>query len=64
MLGVDAACIDQPAADAAQFDSESLWAQVHHQIGPGDAVLIVRGTEAGAYQQGTGRDWLAQQGGA
>ena len=61
MLGVDAACIDQPAADAAQFDSESLWAQVQRQIGPGDAVLIVRGTEAGAHQQGTGRDWLAQQ---
>jgi len=60
-LGLDAACIDQPAADATQFDSESLWAQVHHQIGPGDAVLIVRGTEAGAHQQGTGRDWLAQQ---
>lgn len=60
-LGLGAACIDQPATDAAQFDSESLWAQVHHQIGPGDRVLIVRGTEVGAHQQGTGRDWLAQQ---
>jgi uroporphyrinogen-III synthase len=59
-LGVDATRIDTPAPDAAQFDSESLWAQVHAQIGPGDRVLIVRGTEAGAAQQGTGRDWLAQ----
>lgn len=60
-LGVDAARIDTPAPDAAQFDSESLWEQVHGQIGPGDRVLIVRGTEAGAAEQGTGRDWLAQQ---
>ena len=60
-LGVDAARIDIPALDAPQFDSESLWAQVHGQIGPGSRVLIVRGTEAGATQQGTGRDWLAQQ---
>jgi uroporphyrinogen-III synthase len=60
-LGVDATRIDTPAPDATQFDSESLWAQVHGQIGPGDRVLIVRGTEAGAAQQGTGRDWLAQQ---
>mgnify|MGYP004702314617 FL=1 len=60
-LGVHAARIDIPALDAAQFDSESLWAEVHGQIGPGSRVLIVRGTEAGAAQQGTGRDWLAQQ---
>lgn len=60
-LGVDAARIDLPAPGATQFDSESLWAQVHQQIAPGDRVLIVRGTEAGAAQQGTGRDWLAQQ---
>jgi len=60
-LGVDAARIDIPALDAAQFDSESLWAVVHGQIGPGDRVLIVRGTEAGATEQGTGRDWLARQ---
>lgn len=60
-LGVHAACIDIPALDATQFDSESLWAVVHGQIGPGDRVLIVRGTEAGAAEQGTGRDWLARQ---
>ena len=60
-LGVHAARIDIPALDAAQFDSESLWAVVHGQIGPGDRVLIVRGTEAGATEQGTGRDWLARQ---
>ncbi len=60
-LGVEGTRIDTPALDAAQFDSESLWAQVHSQVGPGARVLIVRGTEAGATQEGTGRDWLAQQ---
>ena len=60
-LGVHAARIDIPALDATQFDSESLWAVVHGQIGPGDRVLIVRGTEAGATEEGTGRDWLARQ---
>ena len=61
-LGVPAACIDRPAHDAVQFDSEALWAQVHGQIGPGDRVLVVRGTETGtAAQEGTGREWLAQQ---
>ena len=60
-LGVEGSRIDTPAPDAAQFDSESLWAQVHSQVGPGARVLIVRGTEAGATQEGTGRDWLAQQ---
>ena len=60
-LGIPAAHIDCPAHDAVQFDSEALWAQVHGQISPGDRVLIVRGTEADAPAQGTGRDWLAQQ---
>ncbi len=61
-LGVPAHCIDRPAHDAAQFDSEALWAQVQGQIAPGDRVLVVRGTEAGAAaQDGTGRAWLAQQ---
>lgn len=61
-LGVPADCIDLPAHGAAQFDSEALWAQVHGQIGPGDRVLIVRGTESGAASaEGTGREWLAQQ---
>ncbi|WP_027996172.1 uroporphyrinogen-III synthase [Simplicispira psychrophila] len=60
-LGIPAAQIDCPAHDAVQFDSEALWAQVHSQIIPGDRVLIVRGAEADAPPQGTGRDWLAQQ---
>lgn len=60
-LGVPAAHIDRPAHDAVQFDSEALWAQVQGQVGPGERVLIVRGAEAGAVPQGTGRDWLAQQ---
>lgn len=51
--------IDAPAPGAAQFDSESLWAQVHGQVRPGLRVLIVRGGDA----QGrvAGRDWLARQ---
>jgi len=53
-LGVAAAAIVEPAADAPQFDSESLWAVV----GPsrswaGTGVLIVRGE--------SGRDWFASQ---
>ena len=63
--GVPPGCIDGPAPDAAQFDSEALWQQVHGQIEPGDRVLIVRGCsaavgDADAPPQGTGRDWLAQ----
>ncbi len=60
-LGIAAALIDCPAADAVQFDSESLWEQVHAQITPGDRVLIVRGAEADAPPHGSGREWLAQQ---
>jgi len=49
--GVPAAQIVEPAADAAQFDSEALW----RQLQPGDwraaPVLIVRGEG--------GREWLA-----
>ncbi|WP_348756250.1 uroporphyrinogen-III synthase [uncultured Aquincola sp.] len=50
-LGVPAGCIVQPAADAAQFDSESLWVQLRPRVQAGDRVLIVRGDG--------GRDWLA-----
>jgi uroporphyrinogen-III synthase len=55
--GVPPALIDAPAADAAQFDSEALWARVHKQVSPGDRVLIARGGDA----QGrpAGRNWLA-----
>lgn len=54
-----------PSPDAAQFDSETLWAMVQadvqrwQQDGQVHAALIVRGADA----QGrlAGRDWLAQQ---
>ncbi len=50
-LGVPAHCIAEPAADAAQFDSESLWQQLQSRDWRGASVLIVRGE--------SGRDWLA-----
>lgn len=63
--GVPAEAIDRPAADATQFDSESLWEQVAGQVRPGDRILIVRGAQAGSdgtdTVAGTGREWLAQQ---
>ncbi len=63
--GVPPGCIDGPAADAPQFDSEALWQQVAAQVRPGDRVLIVRGrsdTPHAAHEtQGMGRDWLARQ---
>lgn len=51
MLGVPEACIVEPAGDAAQFDSESLWAQLRRWPWQGASVLVVRGE--------SGRDWLA-----
>jgi uroporphyrinogen-III synthase len=57
--GVPMDRIDRPVADALQFDSESLWAQVAGQVAPGLRVLIVRG--AGADGQAGGRDWLARR---
>jgi len=51
-LGVPAACVVEPAADAAQFDSESLWLQLRDHDWRGANVLIVRGDG--------GREWLAQ----
>lgn len=50
-LGVPAAQIVAPRADAAQFDSESLWAELRAVDWTGRAVLIVRGDG--------GREWLA-----
>ena len=50
-LGVPAACIVEPAADAEQFDSESLWQQLREHDWRGASVLVVRGE--------SGRDWLA-----
>jgi len=57
--GVDASLIDAPDADAAQFDSESLWQQVSAQVRPGDRVLVVRGRDPQG--RNAGRDWLARQ---
>jgi uroporphyrinogen-III synthase len=57
--GVPAGCIDTPAPDAAQFDSETLWTGVAAQVQPGDRVLIVRGGDERGVA--TGRDWLAGQ---
>jgi len=49
--GVALAQIVEPAADAAQFDSESLWAQLRRHDWHGARTLVVRGDG--------GRDWLA-----
>jgi uroporphyrinogen-III synthase len=49
--GVPASDIVQPAADAGNFDSEALWAQLQHEAWVARKVLVVRGQE--------GRDWLA-----
>jgi uroporphyrinogen-III synthase len=43
--------IEQPAADAAQWDSEALWARLANRPWQGRRVLVVRGED--------GRDWLA-----
>jgi uroporphyrinogen-III synthase len=63
--GVPEACIDSPASDAAQFDSEALWQRVSAKVKVGQPVLIVRGHDVNAQPDaalnGTGRDWLAQQ---
>ncbi len=57
--GVPIACIVEPAADAAQFDSESLWRALEPRAPMGArgwhgaSVLLVRGER--------GRDWLADR---
>ena len=51
-LGVPEARLIEPASDAAQFDSESLWARLSQHDWRGAEVLIVRG-------EGGGRDWLS-----
>jgi len=60
--------IDAPAEQAEQFDSESLWEQVHAQVGKGFRLLVVRGGRASpplaplpAPSKGIGREWLAEQ---
>ena len=72
--GVSDDAIEAPAEDAAQFDTEHLWARVRAQVAawpPGQTVTIVRGTEtvppgqgvdtSQVDQTGVGRDWLAEQ---
>jgi len=51
--------LDAPSPDAAQFDSEALWARVQPQVRPGLRVLIVRGGDAEGRL--AGRHWLAEQ---
>lgn len=66
-LGVPADRIDQPPADARQFDSEHLWPVISPQVGPGTRLLLVRGaslSSAGVAlggAAGSGRDWMIQQ---
>ena len=50
--GVPPARILEPAADAAQFDSESLWERMSGLDWRGAKILMVRGDG--------GRDWLAE----
>ena len=45
--------IEEPAADAAEFDSEALWARLRARAWHGRRVLVVRGE--------AGRDWLARR---
>jgi uroporphyrinogen-III synthase len=65
-LGLAPECIDAPAEDAAQFDSEHLWPVVAPQVRAGSRILIVRGLSVGAPHGasaavGNGRDWLIRQ---
>jgi uroporphyrinogen-III synthase len=61
--GVAEMCIDAPAANAAQFDSEALWAEVGPQVRSGFRVLVVRGAQGDSpgSLEGVGRDWFAAQ---
>ena len=52
-LGVPRDCIVEPAADAAQFDSESLWVELAPLPWQGARVLVVRGDG--------GRGWLVER---
>ncbi|CAM8665854.1 HemD Uroporphyrinogen-III synthase [Comamonadaceae bacterium] len=62
-VGAQAACIDAPDHEGGQFDSEALWDVVSARVVPGYRVLVVRGTtvDAGASDEGFGRDWFARQ---
>lgn len=66
VAGVPSVVIDQPRADAEQYDSEALWAVVGEQVQPGFRLLVVRGqspstSSASPSSEGHGRDWLADQ---
>lgn len=52
-VGLPDAAIVSPATDAAQFDSEALWARLQGRNWRGARVLVVRGDG--------GRDWLADR---
>ena len=52
-LGVPREWVLEPAADSAQFDSESLWARLATLDWKGTSVLLVRGDG--------GREWLADK---
>jgi len=58
--GISPLALIQPAQDALQFDSESLWEQAQHHVQADDAVLIVRGGD-GSQATGQGRPWLTEQ---
>lgn len=51
-LGVPAAALVEPDADAEQFDSEALWQRLAGSDWRGATALVVRGDG--------GRDWLAE----
>jgi uroporphyrinogen-III synthase len=57
--GVPVERIDAPDAQAAQWDSEALWARVHTQVQTGCKVLILRGEDVGT--PSASREWLGSQ---
>jgi uroporphyrinogen-III synthase len=57
--GIPLAQMDAPGLHSAQWDSESLWAGVAHQVHAGSKVLILRGEDIGT--PNASRDWLADQ---
>jgi uroporphyrinogen-III synthase len=58
--GVPAHLIDEPAADALQFDSQALWQAVGGRPWQGRRVLLVRG-RSGPPAAPAGRNWLVEQ---
>ncbi len=60
LAGVPAGQIDEPPADAPQFDSPALWQTVGQRDWQGRRVLVVRGQSADALAS-AGRDWLTRQ---